>query len=48
MPIIYGVIALNASLTAQANIGDMLSIDIAYVASLPDPVKPWGEQPPHE
>ncbi|KAG2154796.1 hypothetical protein DEU56DRAFT_770372 [Suillus clintonianus] len=31
-----------------ANIGDMLSIDIAYIASLPDPVAPWGEQHPHD
>ncbi|KAG0708817.1 hypothetical protein DFH29DRAFT_342656 [Suillus ampliporus] len=30
-----------------ANIGDMLSVDIAYIASLPDPVAPWGEQHPH-
>lgn len=39
---------LNASLTMQANIGDMLSIDAAYILSLSDPVAPWGEQPPHE
>ncbi|KAG1757623.1 hypothetical protein EDB19DRAFT_51538 [Suillus lakei] len=31
-----------------ANVSDMLSIDIAYIASLPDPVAPWGEQHPHE
>ncbi|OAX35481.1 hypothetical protein K503DRAFT_367177 [Rhizopogon vinicolor AM-OR11-026] len=30
-----------------ANIGDMLSIDVAYIASLLDPVAPWGMQPPH-
>ncbi|KAG1862235.1 hypothetical protein F4604DRAFT_2031375 [Suillus subluteus] len=30
-----------------ANIGDMLSIDIAYIFSLVNPVAPWGEQPPH-
>ncbi|KAG1769175.1 hypothetical protein EDD22DRAFT_1048164 [Suillus occidentalis] len=30
-----------------ANIGDMLSIDIGYIYSLPDPVAPWGEQQPH-
>ncbi|OAX44248.1 hypothetical protein K503DRAFT_706907 [Rhizopogon vinicolor AM-OR11-026] len=31
-----------------ANIGDMLSIDITYIASLPDPADSWGEQPPHD
>ncbi|KAJ8591826.1 hypothetical protein M405DRAFT_860232 [Rhizopogon salebrosus TDB-379] len=31
-----------------ANIGDMLSIDIAYITSLLDPVAPWGEQAPHK
>ncbi|KAG1749947.1 uncharacterized protein EDB91DRAFT_1046998 [Suillus paluster] len=31
-----------------ANIGDMLSIDFAYIVSLPDPVAPWGEQHPHD
>ncbi|KAG1825887.1 uncharacterized protein BJ212DRAFT_1316763 [Suillus subaureus] len=30
-----------------ANIGDMLSIDIAYIFSLLDPVAPWGERHPH-
>jgi len=31
-----------------ANIGDMLSLDLQYLASLPDPVAPWGKQPPHD
>ncbi|KIJ21793.1 hypothetical protein PAXINDRAFT_105288 [Paxillus involutus ATCC 200175] len=31
-----------------ANIGDMLSVDLKYIASLPDPVAPWGKQPPHD
>ncbi|OJA08306.1 hypothetical protein AZE42_07571 [Rhizopogon vesiculosus] len=31
-----------------ANIGDMLSIDVAYITSLLDPVAPWGMQPPHK
>ncbi|KAG2044896.1 hypothetical protein BDR03DRAFT_1021376 [Suillus americanus] len=31
-----------------ANIGDMLSIDTAYIFSLLDPVAPWGEQHPHD
>ncbi|KAG1801667.1 uncharacterized protein HD556DRAFT_899124 [Suillus plorans] len=31
-----------------ANIGDILSIDTAYISSLSDPVAPWGEQPPHD
>ncbi|KAF9237321.1 hypothetical protein BU15DRAFT_48796, partial [Melanogaster broomeanus] len=31
-----------------ANIGDMLSVDLKYVASLPDPVAPWGKQHPHD
>jgi hypothetical protein len=39
---------LNASLTMQANIGDMLSINIGYIYSLPDPVAPWGELEPHK
>ncbi|KAJ8595919.1 hypothetical protein M405DRAFT_929205 [Rhizopogon salebrosus TDB-379] len=30
-----------------ANIGDILSIDVPYIASLPRPVAHWGEQPPH-
>ncbi|OAX32080.1 hypothetical protein K503DRAFT_21062, partial [Rhizopogon vinicolor AM-OR11-026] len=30
-----------------ANIGDMLSIDVAYITSLLNPVAPWGMQPPH-
>ncbi|CCL99034.1 uncharacterized protein FIBRA_01043 [Fibroporia radiculosa] len=30
-----------------ANIGDILSLDEQYLASLSDPVAPWGEQPPH-
>ncbi|OJA18912.1 hypothetical protein AZE42_08355, partial [Rhizopogon vesiculosus] len=30
-----------------ANIGDILSIDYEYIASLLDPVAPWGMQPPH-
>lgn len=30
-----------------ANIGDMLSINIGYIYSLPDPVAPWGELEPH-
>lgn len=31
-----------------ANIEDMLSVDLKYVARLPDPVAPWGQQPPHD
>ncbi|KAG9314326.1 hypothetical protein JVU11DRAFT_5117 [Chiua virens] len=31
-----------------ANIGDILSVDLKYVQSLPDPVAPWGKQPPHD
>ncbi|KAI6047670.1 hypothetical protein EDC04DRAFT_11053 [Pisolithus marmoratus] len=31
-----------------ANIEDMLSVDLQYVYSLPDPVAPWGQQPPHD
>lgn len=31
-----------------ANIEDMLSVDLKYVACLPDPVAPWGQQPPHD
>ncbi|OJA08303.1 hypothetical protein AZE42_07574 [Rhizopogon vesiculosus] len=31
-----------------ANIGDMLSIDVAYITSLLDPVAPWGSQHPHD
>ncbi|KAF9229239.1 hypothetical protein BS17DRAFT_10792 [Gyrodon lividus] len=31
-----------------ANIGDMLSVDLKYIATLPDPVAPWGKQPPHD
>lgn len=31
-----------------ANIEDMLSVDLKYVACLPDPVAPWGKQPPHD
>ncbi|KAL4070904.1 hypothetical protein J3A83DRAFT_4093964, partial [Scleroderma citrinum] len=31
-----------------ANIGDMLSVDLKYIASLPDPVAPWGKQYPHD
>ncbi|KAH7925206.1 hypothetical protein BV22DRAFT_1129222 [Leucogyrophana mollusca] len=31
-----------------ANIGDMLSVDLKYIAGLPDPSHPWGEQPPHD
>lgn len=31
-----------------ANVEDMLSVDFKYVASLPDPVAPWGKQRPHD
>ncbi|KAF8560320.1 hypothetical protein OG21DRAFT_1594239 [Imleria badia] len=31
-----------------ANIEDMLSVDLEYVRSLPDPVDPWGKQAPHD
>jgi len=31
-----------------ANIGDILSLDYTYLASLPDPVAPWGAQAPHD
>ncbi|OJA18911.1 hypothetical protein AZE42_08354 [Rhizopogon vesiculosus] len=31
-----------------ANISDMLSIDDEYIASLLDPVAPWGTQSPHK
>ncbi|EMD42110.1 hypothetical protein CERSUDRAFT_110653 [Gelatoporia subvermispora B] len=31
-----------------ANIGDILSLDMRYIASLPEPVAPWGEQSPHD
>ncbi|KAH7883544.1 hypothetical protein F5I97DRAFT_1893739 [Phlebopus sp. FC_14] len=31
-----------------ANIGDMLSVDLKYIASLPDPVDLWGKQLPHD
>ncbi|KAH0838273.1 hypothetical protein J3R83DRAFT_6529 [Lanmaoa asiatica] len=30
-----------------ANIGDILSVDLKYIRSLPDPVAPWGKQSPH-
>ncbi|KAH7916402.1 hypothetical protein BJ138DRAFT_995855 [Hygrophoropsis aurantiaca] len=30
-----------------AHIGDMLSVDLSYIAGLPKPVAPWGQQPPH-
>ncbi|GJE86180.1 DUF2235 domain-containing protein [Phanerochaete sordida] len=30
-----------------ANISDMLALDHHYLRSLPDPVAPWGELPPH-
>lgn len=32
----------------MANIENMLSVDLKYVASLPDPVAPWGKQAPHD
>ncbi|EGN94668.1 hypothetical protein SERLA73DRAFT_96017 [Serpula lacrymans var. lacrymans S7.3] len=31
-----------------ANIEDMLSVDMTYIKSLPDPVALWGEQQPHD
>ncbi|KAF8445896.1 hypothetical protein L210DRAFT_881927 [Boletus edulis BED1] len=31
-----------------ANIEDMLCVDLEYIRSLPDPVAPWGKQPPHD
>ncbi|OCH96096.1 hypothetical protein OBBRIDRAFT_766161 [Obba rivulosa] len=31
-----------------AHISDMLSLDMRYIASLPGPVAPWGEQSPHD
>ncbi|KAI0082303.1 hypothetical protein K474DRAFT_1586300 [Panus rudis PR-1116 ss-1] len=31
-----------------ANIGDILALNITYLASLPEPVAPWGEQSPHD
>jgi hypothetical protein len=31
-----------------ANIEDILSVDLEYIRSLPDPVFPWGKQPPHD
>ncbi|KAI0724628.1 hypothetical protein C8T65DRAFT_714709 [Cerioporus squamosus] len=31
-----------------ANIEDALSFDYDYVSSLPQPVAPWGAQPPHD
>ncbi|KII93755.1 hypothetical protein PLICRDRAFT_101450 [Plicaturopsis crispa FD-325 SS-3] len=31
-----------------ANISDLLSLDYTYLASLSDPVAPWGEQQPHD
>jgi len=31
-----------------ANIQDMLSLDMNYIRSLPDPVAPWGKQPLHD
>jgi hypothetical protein len=48
VPRTYGATNLNVLLTAQANIGDMLLIDVAYITSLLDPVAPWGEQAPHK
>ncbi|TBU45101.1 hypothetical protein BD309DRAFT_860932 [Dichomitus squalens] len=30
-----------------ANIEDALSLDFDYIASLPNPGKPWGTEPPH-
>ncbi|KAI0815026.1 hypothetical protein BC629DRAFT_1579622 [Irpex lacteus] len=31
-----------------SNIEDILSLDYKYIQSLPDPVAPWGELPPHK
>ncbi|KAG6336090.1 hypothetical protein ID866_2987 [Astraeus odoratus] len=31
-----------------ANVEDILSVDLKYIASLPDPVAPWGMQSPHD
>ncbi|EIW86761.1 hypothetical protein CONPUDRAFT_115432 [Coniophora puteana RWD-64-598 SS2] len=31
-----------------ASIGDILALNFKYLASLPDPVAPWGQQPPHD
>jgi hypothetical protein len=30
-----------------ANVGDALAMDLKYLARLPQPVAPWGAQPPH-
>jgi len=30
-----------------ANVGDILALNVEYIASLPNPVAPWGELPPH-
>jgi hypothetical protein len=32
----------------QGHIGNLLSLDLKYLASLPEPVAPWGHQQPHE
>ncbi|KAH9837212.1 uncharacterized protein C8Q71DRAFT_757195 [Rhodofomes roseus] len=31
-----------------ANIGDMLDLNLEYLMTLPQPVKPWGQLPPHD
>ncbi|KAI0695177.1 hypothetical protein BC835DRAFT_1484280 [Cytidiella melzeri] len=31
-----------------SNIEDVLSLDYKYIQSLPDPVAPWGQLPPHK
>ncbi|THH16823.1 hypothetical protein EW146_g3879 [Bondarzewia mesenterica] len=31
-----------------AQVGDILSLDIKYLASIPNPNAPWGEQEPHD
>lgn len=31
----------------KANIGDILALNYEYLMTLPQPVKPWGQLPPH-
>ncbi|PSS37677.1 hypothetical protein PHLCEN_2v501 [Hermanssonia centrifuga] len=38
---------LKKQVLKQGNVSDALSLDLGYLASLPDPVKPWGELQPH-
>lgn len=32
----------------QANISEMLSLDLEYLGNVPEPVFPWGQQPIHK